>query len=139
MVFVLISNFQTFVSFPKMQVFSPEEYQAFKKPFELGWKREVVLRGNQAAYALTPGKKAGDVYYHLPDGRSKLRSYVEMGMYRKFFKFSIFCIFKNFSLFSTQTSAMWFGHSKFHLCQATHLPATRRDHSPGHDARLQLC
>lgn len=66
-----------------MRLFTKEEYQTFQKPFEEGWKRELVLRCTGS----TAEKKAGDVYYHTPDGTTKLRSYVEMNQYSLFFLF----------------------------------------------------
>ncbi|XP_054153843.1 uncharacterized protein LOC128952467 [Oppia nitens] len=59
--------------------FSSEELANFRRPFELGWKREVVLRGT----VTTSGKKIGDVYYFSCDKKTKLRSYVEMGLFLK--------------------------------------------------------
>ncbi|RWS10878.1 ras-related protein Rab-1A-like protein [Dinothrombium tinctorium] len=63
----------------KVKHFTPSELEAFKKPFEMGWRREVVLRGT----VTNSGKKIGDVYYFSPDKKVKLRSYVEMGLYLK--------------------------------------------------------
>ncbi|RWS28494.1 ras-related protein Rab-1A-like protein, partial [Leptotrombidium deliense] len=63
----------------KVKHFNSSELEAFKKPFEMGWRREVVLRGT----VTNSGKKIGDVYYFSPDKRVKLRSYVEMGLYLK--------------------------------------------------------
>lgn len=62
----------------KVKQFTPQELEAFKKPFEMGWRREVVLRGT----VTNSGKKIGDVYYFSPDKKVKLRSYIEMGSYR---------------------------------------------------------
>ena len=78
----LISN-QLFINPTIIQVktFTAEELALFRKPFEVGWKREVVLRGT----VTSSGKKIGDVYYFSPDKKTKLRSYVEMGLYCKFF------------------------------------------------------
>ena len=61
----------------KVKPFSKEEYERFQQPFQYGWKRELVLRctGNRG------DKKAGDVYYHTPNGSAKLRSYVEMNLF----------------------------------------------------------
>ena len=61
----------------KVKQFSAEELTAFRKPFELGWTREVVLRAGVSS----SGKKVGDVYYFSPDKRHKLRSYVNMQDY----------------------------------------------------------
>ncbi|KAI1284940.1 hypothetical protein HDE_12333 [Halotydeus destructor] len=63
----------------KAKQFSPVELEAFKKPFELGWKREVVLRGT----VTNSGKKIGDVYYFYPEKKVKLRSNVELGLFLK--------------------------------------------------------
>lgn len=65
----------------KWKQYTANELDAFKKPFEIGWKREVVLRGTVSS----SGKKTGDVYYFSPDKKIKLRSYVEMGLFRKSF------------------------------------------------------
>lgn len=64
----------------KVKQFTESEMDAFRKPFEIGWKREVVLRGT----VTNSGKKIGDVYYFSPDKKVKLRSYVEMGLYCKY-------------------------------------------------------
>lgn len=62
----------------KIKEFEDAEKEAFKKPFDIGWKREVVIRGS-----LNPsGRRVGDVYYFAPD-RSKLRSYVELVLFCK--------------------------------------------------------
>ena len=63
----------------KLKEFTDAEMEAFKKPFLIGWKREVVLRGTISQ----GGKKIGDVYYFSPDKKIKLRSYVEMGLFLK--------------------------------------------------------
>lgn len=62
-----------------MKTFTIDEYQRFRVPFGIGWKRELVLRCTGS----TADKKAGDVYYHAPNGACKLRSNVEMNQYRK--------------------------------------------------------
>lgn len=56
----------------KVKQYTEAELEAFRKPFHLGWKREVVLRGT----VTHSGKKIGDVYYFLPEQKVKLRSYV---------------------------------------------------------------
>lgn len=63
----------------KFKQFSEEELLAFRKPFQLGWRRELVLRGT----VTNSGRKIGDVYYFSPDKKIKLRSYVEMGLFRE--------------------------------------------------------
>lgn len=63
----------------KVKQFTSSELEAFKKPFDMGWRRELVLRGT----VTSTGKKIGDVYYFSPDKNVKLRSYVEMGSYCK--------------------------------------------------------
>lgn len=63
----------------KKKEYSPDELKALQKPFALGWKREVVIR----AGVNNQGKKLGDIYYHAPDHRTKLRSGVELGIYCK--------------------------------------------------------
>ena len=63
----------------RVKTFTAEELAHFRKPFDMGWKREVVLRGT----VTSSGKKIGDVYYFSPDKKTKLRSYVEMGLYLK--------------------------------------------------------
>ncbi|XP_074604244.1 uncharacterized protein LOC141857651 [Brevipalpus obovatus] len=59
----------------KVKQFTALEMEAFRKPFEMGWGRELVLRGTTTS----TGKKIGDVYYFSPDHNVKLRSYIEMG------------------------------------------------------------
>ena len=66
----------------KVKQFTDAELEAFRKPFHMGWKREVVLRGT----ITHSGKKIGDVYYFLPEQKVKLRSYV--GKYWLPFAFS---------------------------------------------------
>ena len=61
----------------KVKQYSEQELEAFKGPFLKGWRREVVLRGT----VTNSGKKIGDVYYYSPDKKTKLRSYVEMGLF----------------------------------------------------------
>ena len=70
----------------KVKTFTAEELALFRKPFEIGWKREVVLRGTLTS----SGKKRRGVVknfyqrrvnYFPPDRKTKLRSYVEMGLY----------------------------------------------------------
>lgn len=61
----------------KIKQYSDQELEAFKGPFLKGWRREVVLRGTVS----NSGKKIGDVYYYSPDKKTKLRSYVEMGLF----------------------------------------------------------
>jgi len=73
-----------------VKTFTAEELAQFRKPFELGWKREVVLRGT----VTSSGKKIGDVYYFSPDKKTKLRSYVEMGLFCKKNKFRKYSNFK---------------------------------------------
>ncbi|KAF7488385.1 hypothetical protein SSS_10917 [Sarcoptes scabiei] len=63
----------------KVKTFTIDEYQRFRVPFGIGWKRELVLRCTGS----TADKKAGDVYYHAPNGACKLRSNVEMNQYLK--------------------------------------------------------
>lgn len=63
----------------KVKQYSDQELEAFKGPFLKGWRREVVLRGT----VTNSGKKIGDVYYYSPDKKTKLRSYVEMGLFLK--------------------------------------------------------
>lgn len=63
----------------KVKQFTSAELEAFRKPFDMGWRRELVLRGT----VTSSGKKIGDVYYFSPDKSVKLRSYVEMGSYCK--------------------------------------------------------
>ena len=75
----------------KVKTFTAEELALFRKPFEIGWKREVVLRGT----VTSSGKKIGDVYYFSPDKKTKLRSYVEMGLYCESFLL-LFRIYDNF-------------------------------------------
>jgi hypothetical protein len=62
-----------------VKTFTADELAAFRRPFELGWRREVVLRGT----VTSSGKKIGDVYYFSADKKTKLRSYVEMGLFLK--------------------------------------------------------
>lgn len=64
----------------RVKQFTTEELEMFRRPFEFGWRREVVLRGT----VTSSGKKIGDVYYFSPDKKTKLRSYVEMGLYCMF-------------------------------------------------------
>lgn len=66
----------------KAKDFTPDELAAFEKPFTLGWTREVVLRSNTST-AIVGRKPLGDVYYHSPDKKIKLRSYVELGTFLK--------------------------------------------------------
>lgn len=61
--------------------FSDEEMILFSKPFEMGWKRELVLRGTVS----NSGKKIGDVYYFFPEKKVKLRSQVEMNLYSEYY------------------------------------------------------
>lgn len=63
----------------RVKQFGAEELELFRKPFDMGWKREVVLRGT----VTNSGKKIGDVYYFSSDKKTKLRSYVEMGLFCK--------------------------------------------------------
>jgi len=62
----------------KIKQFNSADLSAFKKPFDQGWKREIVLRGNSTSAP----KKLGDVYYFSPD-KTKLRSCVELGLFCK--------------------------------------------------------
>ena len=61
----------------KVKQYTDQELEVFKRPFLKGWRREVVLRGT----VNNAGKKIGDVYYYSPDKKTKLRSYVEMGLF----------------------------------------------------------
>ena len=56
----------------KVKPFTEEEKEALTKPFQVGWKREVVLRGT----VTHSGRKISDVYYFLPEKKLKLRSYI---------------------------------------------------------------
>lgn len=56
----------------RVKMFTEEEKEAFTRPFKLGWKREVVLRGT----VTHSGRKISDVYYFLPEKKLKLRSYI---------------------------------------------------------------
>ncbi|XP_034237181.1 uncharacterized protein LOC117642738 isoform X4 [Thrips palmi] len=48
----------------------------YLKPFELGWKRELVYRGT-GPRGSNDGKRSGDIYYYTPEGK-KVRSRVEI-------------------------------------------------------------
>jgi hypothetical protein len=72
----------------RVKTFTAEELALFRKPFELGWRREVVLRGT----VTSSGKKIGDVYYFSPDKKTKLRSYVEMGLFCMYLQYLHFQI-----------------------------------------------
>ncbi|XP_015788209.1 uncharacterized protein LOC107365251 [Tetranychus urticae] len=61
----------------KSKKFSQTELEAFRKPFKLGWKREIVLRSTHT----NSGKRIVDIYYFSPEKNVKLRSYVEIGLY----------------------------------------------------------
>lgn len=53
----------------------------YKKPFEYGWRREVVIRGT-----LDQGKRQADIYYFPPNetgNKRKIRSMKEIESYRK--------------------------------------------------------
>lgn len=50
----------------------------YLKPFELGWKRELVYRaGTINSPSENVGKRAGDIYYYTPSGK-KIRSMREI-------------------------------------------------------------
>lgn len=50
----------------------------YLKPFELGWKRELVYRaGTINSSSENLGKRAGDIYYYTPSGK-KIRSMREI-------------------------------------------------------------
>lgn len=62
--------------------------EAYKKPFEQGWKRELVYRG---VGETSQGKRKADIYYFAPNNK-KLRSMVEIDRHRKS-EFSSFYFF----------------------------------------------
>ena len=105
-----------------MKTFTAEELAHFRKPFEMGWKREVVLRGT----VTSSGKKIGDVYYFSPDKKTKLRSYVEMGLYCESSLFNGSERKLKFVLFSEKK---WFSSSarKLHIRPTAHIPTPGRD------------
>ena len=67
----------------KSKNFSQIELEAFRKPFKLGWKREIVLRSSN--HCNDSGKKIVDIYYFSPEKNVKLRSFMEIGHYREYF------------------------------------------------------
>lgn len=101
----------------KVKQFSDEELLAFRKPFQLGWRREVVLRGT----VTNSGRKIGDVYYFSPDKKTKLRSYVEMGLFRKYTNFIPNLSMIDTFRFSQEKYSMWPGTGEFYICTPTHL------------------
>ena len=61
----------------KIREHKPEELEAFKKPFQIGWKRELSIR----AQLHSSGKRIVDISYISPCNQVRLRSYVELGVY----------------------------------------------------------